>query len=107
MDLYNYISLIVFTVLALLTVFIKSKKAFITTNFIVVGLLVTNYAIILYLAYTYNLDNIKGLEFETLFYNVEWYYNMLIYNFIGVLIFLVLNSLLLYYKLWMVKSTPN
>jgi hypothetical protein len=100
MYLYNYISLTVLILLALLSGLFKSKKAFIAVNLIVVGLLFANYSIILYLEHTYSFENIKGQDFETLYVNAEWLFNKLIYNFIGVLIFFVANTLVVYNKLW-------
>lgn len=100
MFLYNYIVLIVLTALALLTGLIKTKRTFLITNFIVVSLLVINYSIILYLAYTYAIDNLNHHGFEALKYSARVIFNDLIFNFIGVLIFLVLNTLLIYKKFW-------
>ena len=96
---YSFVLVVVLSLFSILSWFIRLSKKYLIMNSIVVGVLVLNFSIIIYLEYTQTFGYINTHDFDSLYYDAQRVFNRMIYNFVAVGAFFVLNTILIYLKL--------
>ena len=104
MYLYNIVVFIVFPIFIVLGSFLMSKRAFLIFNISMFFLFSLYYVFVLYMAYTKAFE-INAGDYDSLYIIARALFYDLLYHFIGVFAFFVINTLVIYLKFW--KSPPS